>query len=652
MKFARTFRRSLLGLCFGFVASASFAGTDAWTPLGPDLATVGALAASPDGDLWAGALGSRLYRSQDGGSRWAIEGVVPQAQAIVTDPQRPGRVWVGTANGISRTFDDGNTWVSQQLPTRLKPGQTAQLAIAPSAPDRLYAFQGALYRSRDGGAHWEPTSPLPGFSMLVLGLAVDSRDPDLVYAALFDALYRSRDGGDSWTQVPSPAGANVRALATHPTQSGVLFAGTVEQGLWKSLDRGASWRQVLSLAPGRRVIGLAFDPRAPARLYAAVAFTGTAFPAGEVWRSADGGETWRAQRFEDPVLSLAVAPGGDVFAGLERQGVLRSRDRGATWQPSRAGLRAYRVEGIAVDPRNGDLWLAPRFDNRFSSDTPGLLVSSDGGATWRQTRQRFASLAVPTFRLAFDPFHDDRLWAFGVSLVFESTDGGATWKVLLPEGFATLDVLDFATGAPGVLYAAGRRNDRPAVFRSRDDGASWIPLAGPFTREGTGFFNSVEIHPARPDTVFAAGSTGLFRSRNGGDRWLAFGEGLPAEVLLLRIPPAGGNTMFALSPENGRDWIYRSTDLGAHWVRLAGPQVNTSLLQLHDLVIDPQRARTLYAATSHGAFASDDGGDTWKLLNEGTLPLPVLALAVDPRNPRRLYAGSSEGGLYSLTRSP
>lgn len=650
MKTVRILRRSLLGLYFGFVASASFAATDAWTPLGPDLSSIGALAASADGDVWAGALGFRLYRSQGGGSPWAIEGVVPQAQAIVTHPQRPARVWVGTANGISRTFDDGNTWVSQQLPTSLKPGQTAQLAIAPSAPDRLYTFQGALYRSRDGGVHWEPTSPLPGFAVLALGLAVDSRDPDLVYVALFDALYRSRDGGDSWSEIPRPANANVRALAPHPTQSGVLFAGTVEQGIWISSDSGASWRRVLSLAPGRRVIGLTFDPQAPARIYAAVAFTGTAFPAGEVWRSADGGVTWRVQRFEDPVLSLAVAPGGDVYAGLERQGVLRSRDRGATWQPARSGLRAYRVDGIAVDPRNGDLWLAPHLENRFSADAPGLLVSSDGGATWRQTRQRSGSLGAPTSRLTFDPFDGDRLWAFGVSLVFESPDGGATWRELR-QGFETLGVADFATGAPGVLYAAGVRNDRPALSRSRDDGASWAPLAGPFTQEGPGFFNSVEVHPARPDTVFAAGSTGLFRSRNGGDRWLPFGEGLPAEVLLLRIPPAGGTTMFALSPENDRDWIYRSTDLGAHWVRLAGPQVNTSFLRIHDLVIDPQRARTLYAATSHGAFASDDNGNTWKLLNQGSLFLPVLALAVDPLDPRRLFAGSIEGGLYSLTRS-
>jgi len=499
-------RKILLGLAAAFFSSLASAGTDSWTPVGPDLASVGALAVSAGGDLWAGAMPAGLFRSAEK-TRWNRAGSFG-AQALAADPRDAGRIWAGGPDGIHRTFDGGNTWTLTRLPAQLRGGQIAQLVVAPAAPDRLYAFQGAPYRSLDGGIHWELIGqnqlPIP----TVFALAVDARDPDLVYAASFDALFRSRDGGLTWTQLPGFR--NVRALAAPPTQSGTLLAGTVEQGIWKSTDAGASWRQ---------------------------------------------------------------------------------------------------------------------------------------------TRQRLENTAVRTTRLAFDPVRDDRLWAFGGSAVFESTDRGASWRPWR-HGLEALEVLDLAPGAPGTLFAAGFQDARPAVFRSRDDGAAWTPLAGPFLQGGAGFFSSVAVHPARPATVFAAGSTGLFRSRNGGDRWLRFGAGLPAEVALLRIPPSGGSTMFALSPENDRHWIFRSTDLGAHWVRLAGPQVNTSFLQIADLVIDPRRASTLYAATSHGAFASDDGGDRWHPLDPGgALFLPVLALAVDPRDPRQLYAGSSEGGLFRLTRS-
>jgi photosystem II stability/assembly factor-like uncharacterized protein len=185
-------------------------------------------------------------------------------------------------------------------------------------------------------------------SLLVPALAVaGSAGPgpvfEHVHALAFDAagrvlwlgahtgLYRSEDNGRSWTKVPLPAtphGPDVMAIAPHPTERAVLYAGTHEAGVLKTTDGGKVWTPVNTGLKGLDIHGLAIDPNAPDKLHALVRDQGAG-----LYRTTDGGGAW--VRVDDgpvgetKVLGSVNAPTGMggiyLYAGTG-EGLQRSPD--------------------------------------------------------------------------------------------------------------------------------------------------------------------------------------------------------------------------------------------------------------------------------------------------------------------------------------
>jgi hypothetical protein len=160
--------------------------------------------------------------------------------------------------------------------------------------------------------------------------------------------------------------------------------------------------------------------------------------------------------------------------------------------------------------------------------------------------------------------------------------------------------------------------------------------------------DGLAIQPDRPDTLFAGGTDGLFKSRDGGHRWLRLGAPAGCQGISgIVVDPRVTSTLYAFSA----DFLYpvaRSVDRGAHWQC-------TSLGQhsLASLLADPHRSGTVYAWGLDGLFVTDDAGATWRPFAAG-FPAAnpwVLSLAADPHVPGRLYAGRPWEGLYTLTRS-
>jgi len=190
--------------------------------------------------------------------------------------------------------------------------------------------------------------------------------------------------------------------------------------------------------------------------------------------------------------------------------------------------------------------------------------------------------------------------------------------------------------------------------------------------------------PAAPGTLYlAAFGRGVYRSTDGGRRWVLAAQGLedPA-VLALALDPGGAGTLFA-GTDSG---IFVSRDRAGTWTRLGLRDRN-----IRSLAFGPGRPAVLYAATDRGVLASADGGRTWQPRNAGLEmrdvrvlragPPPgwlyaagfggvfrsgdgglawqslgpglgddrVRALAVDPVRPDRVYAGTAAGGVFVTT---
>jgi len=264
------------------------------------------------------------------------------------------------------------------------------------------ACDSGLYRSEDGGRTWQFaysdfTGDTPP-STTAVAISPDFTTSPYVFAGGHGGILRSADGGRTWSLaiLPSPPPL-VSTLAVSPQfiQDGTVFAGTLEDGVFRSNDRGGHWVAwnfgLLDLS----IFALAVSPNfAPDDTL----FVGTEIG---IFVSANGGRAWREVDFpidHAPVLSLALSPGyaedGIMYAGTETHGLLRSDDRGHSWRSVGEGQLSGSVNAIT---------LAPAFPQRLEIliQLDGtVLVSHDGGTSWSErvtlpAQQRVAAVAAP-----------------------------------------------------------------------------------------------------------------------------------------------------------------------------------------------------------------------------------------------------------------
>ncbi|MDW8214278.1 MAG: hypothetical protein RMJ55_12030, partial [Roseiflexaceae bacterium] len=190
------------------------------------------------------------------------------------------------------------------------------------------------------------------------------------------------------------------------------------------------------IGPNRsEIMTLVFDPTTPTTLYA-----GTD---DDVYKSDDGGVTWRTITPGPRVISLVVDPTTPtiLYAGGLWWGVRKSEDGGATWRAINNGLgERPTVYALALDPANSRIVYAGT-DN-------GVYQSENGGATWRETERTGI-----VFALAINPASPATLYARGGREgVLKSEDGGATWRQI-GDGLVGVDILRINPANPQVIFA-------------------------------------------------------------------------------------------------------------------------------------------------------------------------------------------------------
>ena len=461
----------------------------------------------------------------------------------------------------------------------------------------------------------------------------------------------------AWSPSHGPEGGAVAALAVDPINPQVVYAGTRSSGVFASEDGGGSWKAIWKPPNdgyGNEVAAVAVDPRTPTTVF--IGLVG-----GGVYKTTNGGVSWRRTRLRASLIgSLAIDPQTPttVYAGSsDSANVFKSTNGGQSWidvsPPSEGSTHDERVEALAIDPQSPKTIYVVAVTDSFG---PGrVFKSTNGGATWA----RSGSGLDDVLTLTIDPTTTNVLYAgtdfFGGPRaateggVHKSMDGGRTWA---SKGLTrrSVDAIAIDPQNPQVVYAA---TPGAGILKSTNGGSSWQAVNGGLAEHGVGV---LAIDPQTPTTLFAGGGigacdcfqggpVGLFKTEDAGKRWRPIVKGLVAsEIQSLAVAPREPRTLYTSTLARGG--VFKSNDGGQSWVL-----VNQGLTgRVGSIAVDPRDGRTVYAIAEIAGrgtlFKSTNGGLRWRrmsALNSGGMA-DSLRLTVDPADPKTLYASADRLG--------
>lgn len=262
----------------------------------------------------------------------------------------------------------------------------------------------------------------------------------------------------------------------------------------------------------------------------------------------DGDTTWTHMGWNHPrIIGVGADPGnGDVLYLAAGNGVLRSRDGGASWKIT-TDWRMTELLGVSVDPN--------ATDHVYIATAYGIWRSEDGGETWIESNEGFTETYTQT--VVADRTQSGRLLVATDGGIYVSENGAKSWALAGAEGSHITDLQQ--SESDPAIWLAGTRDE--GVLLSRDRGETWHFAKGNI---GNTTMHAVAIDPFDAQNMAAAGwKTGVFVSSDGGQSWTQRQQGLPIPDFYELIFDANvPGRLWAATLEEG---IFHSDDLGKSW---------------------------------------------------------------------------------------
>jgi photosystem II stability/assembly factor-like uncharacterized protein len=546
-------------------------------------------------------------------------------------------------------------------------GRVVAVAADCDNPNVFYfgACAGGVWKTADAGTYWENVSD--GFfkTASIGALAVAQSDPNVIYAGTGettiridvshgDGVYKSVDAGKTWVNVGLADTRHIGKIRIHPQNPEIVYVAALghafgpnnERGVYKSVDGGATWRQVLFKSEKAGAVDLTIDPTNPRILYAAIWEAHRSFwqissggPDSSLWQSTDGGETW-SDISDRPGLpkglkgkiGVAASPAqaGRVWALIEHNkegGLYRSDDAGANWEKvsdnQNLVSRAWYYIHLTPDPQDGDTV----YINNLS-----FWKSTDGG-------RNFSEIATPhgdNHDLWIDPRNPQRMIQGNDGGACVSLNGGATWSSIFNQPTAQFYHLATDNRSPYWVYGTQQDNSSIAVpHRSHHSCITWADgyIAG------TGESGYIAVHPDDPNIVYV----GAIGSSPGGGNCLQRYDHRTRQIRLITTWPE----------------VTSGQGAGEHKYRFAWT---------YPIVISPHDPNVLYIG-GNMVFKTTNEGQSWEPISpdltradpEKLLPTggpinrdaigaetyaTVFAFAESPHEKGVLWAGSDDGLIH------
>ena len=628
-----------------------------------------------------GAAGGGVWKTVNGGLTWSDvwpRDAVGAIGAIAIDPHSENTVWVGTGepnlrndvsygDGVWVTHDGGRRWRNVGLRDTWA---IAQIAVDPRDSNRVVvaavgnpyrdSSTRGIYRTTDGGRSWRRTLYL-GPSSGASDVAIDRSNPTVVFAGIWQ--FRRRP----WT----------------------FSSGGELDGLFKSMDGGATWRPLRGNGLPRGETGRIGIALAGSRVYAVIQSK-----EGVLWRSDDDGAHWRLMTRDTLVNQrpfymsrLAVDPSNRDRVFFSSEDLIETRD----------GAKTFVDVETAVHQDHHGLWISGDGRRIIEADDGGAPISIDGGKTWDW---RYNAAIAQIFRIGYDeqnPYRvcggiqdndsycgpSDSLSPLGIensdwrdvgndgdgSWVWpQPGDPSSIWNVGINELNGQLGIYDMRSRqnydiTPDVTDTNGRalaglpyRSNWEApfafspfgsiayyganvLFETRDLGRTWTKVSPDLTRNDSskqqaagGPINTDVSGAEFYDTIFDIAPSKLDAKRI----WVGTDDGLVALTTDAPSTGSGQATWHDVTPQSV-----------APWGRIDTVEASSFDARRAYVAID----RHVMGDPSPYVLVTDDSGATWRPIVTG-LPRDqyVHVVREDPANADVLYAGLEQGVWFSLDR--
>lgn len=340
-------------------------------------------------------------------------------------------------------------------------GRIADIEVDAKDPSTWYVAvgSGGIWKTDNAGITWKPI--FDDQAVYSTGdVTIDPSNSNIIWVgtgennggrhlSFGDGVYRSMDGGETWENMGLAESEHISDIIVHPTDSNIVWVSSQgplwskggQRGLFKTVDGGKTWENVLKTDEWTGVTSLVIDSSNPDKLYAATwqrqrtlaAYVGTG-PGSGIHTTDDGGKTWRKLTKGLPEsdmgkigLAISAINPDVVYAGIEinqrKGGVYRSDDQGASWTKMSdevgGGTGPHYYQEIFADPHRFDrLYIASNYSK----------YSDDGGKTWTPVNVKYKH--VDDHAMAFHPTDKDFLLIGSDGGIYETRDDMDKWRFI------------------------------------------------------------------------------------------------------------------------------------------------------------------------------------------------------------------------------
>jgi len=567
------------------------------------------------------------------------------------------------------------TVLSQELPINylqdLKPrnigpggmsGRVTAIDVVVSNPEVMYVgtASGGLWKSNSGGISWKPIFDNEKTASIG-ALAIEQSNPDIIWVGTGEGnprnslnggfgVYKSIDGGHSWNSMGLENTRHIHKILIDPTNPDVVYVGAIgspwgehtQRGVYKTIDGGKSWKQILFQNNKTGVADMVMDPTNPNKIIVAMWehkrepwFFKSGGEGSGIFISYNGGETWEERTEKDGLpkgdlgrIGLAIAPNKPniIYALIEakKNALYKSTDAGFTWTKTNdkndIGNRPFYYSDIFVDPQN---------ENRVYSVFTYVNVSQDGGKNFKQL--------MPAYGVDNGVHPDHHAWWIhptngnfmidgndgGMNI---TRDGGKTWRFI-----GNIPVAQF--------YHINVDNEFPYnVYGGMQDNGSWRGPAYVWKDQGIrnsywqeiSFGDGFDVVPDKEDSRYGwsmsqQGFVSRYDHQTGNNYTVKPTHEDPEVVLrfnwnsAINIDPFDTSTLYF-----GSQFVHKSLDKGLTW-RVISPDLTTN---------DPEKQKQ----SQSGGLTMDATGAE----NHTTI------LVIEPSSVEKdvLYVGTDDGRVH------